>query len=271
MIGIDVSHWNGDINWGIVDADFVLMKCTQGNGYFDDKYTRNKEGCVYYSIPHGVYHYFEPDIDGASQAEFFYQKAGDKYLQVWVLDVEKASSVNVANHNLNLEKAVKRLRELTGEQPWIYTSKYKWQVCTGDLVTDWAQGCQLWVAHYTTALTPLLPVGWYTWGMWQYSDNGAVAGISPVDVNRYNGTKDEMLVEFGNGQEVEPPPTTERVKITAFFLNIRSSPMVADNILGLTYKGKVWDVMGRVKADDGREWVQIAPSAYIAGWYTTPA
>ena len=272
MIGIDVSHWNGDLDWGLLypSIGFALMKCTQGITYFDDKYARNKEGCVKYGIPHGVYHYFEPDIDGDRQAEYFFKKAADPTLLVWVLDVEKQSAISTENHNLNLEKAVKRLREFTGEQPWIYTSKYKWNICTGDLIADWAQRCQLWVANYTTASAPILPAGWGTWGMWQYSEDGEVAGVYPLDVNRYNGTAEEMQLDFGNGSIPPEPQRVDKVRVVyQGGLNIRSAPVVATStLIGGAYYGSIWGVLGRVTDSLGRTWIQIGTQAFIAGWYT---
>jgi hypothetical protein len=64
-------------------------------------------------------------------------------------------------------------------------------------------------------------------------------------------------------------PTLDRVRVSyAYGLNIRSAPIVATNIIGGAYYGSIWTAMNRVKDSLGREWVQVGPSAYIAGWYT---
>jgi hypothetical protein len=65
-------------------------------------------------------------------------------------------------------------------------------------------------------------------------------------------------------------PSLDRVRVSyAYGLNIRSAPVIATNIIGGAYYGSIWTALGRVKDALGREWVQIGPSAFIAGWYTT--
>jgi GH25 family lysozyme M1 (1,4-beta-N-acetylmuramidase) len=264
MIGVDVSHWDGIIDWGSVTADFAIMKCTQGVTYFDDQYLANKAGCVANQIPHGVYHYFEPDIDGTLQAEYFYSKANDKELKVWVIDVEKAGTGLV----YNLEKMIRRLWDLTGWNPVIYTRAGFWNVYV-PVMPDWAKPCPLWVANYTTAATPLIPNGWTSWLIWQYTESGTMVGITgAVDLNRFNVAADDMFQFFGNGSAVFP--SLDRVRVSyAGGLNIRSAPIVATNIIGGAYYGSIWTAMNRVKDSLGREWVQVGPSAFIAGWFTT--
>src|SRR5260370_17579968 len=45
----------------------------------------------------------------------------------------------------------------------------------------------MWVANYTTAASPTLPVGWSNWALWQYSSTGIVPGISgKTDLDQLN-------------------------------------------------------------------------------------
>ena len=268
MIGIDVSHWQETIDWACAapNIGFAILKCSQGTTIADFYYARNKAECLINGVAHGAYHWLEPDIDGQAQANYFYEKGNDPDMAVWVLDVEEAG----AGLMINLEKAVKRLRELTGHQPIIYTSAGFWNYNT--LTTpDWAAACPLWVANYTTAAAPLMPRGWTSWRIWQYTDRGTVPGIAGgVDCNRFNGTDAEALAFFGNGDEFAQPIVSSRVK-TLVAVNIRSAPIVSTTtLLGYSYAGKVWEVMARVKDADGREWCQVGPAAFIAGWLTVP-
>ena len=63
MKGIDVSEWNGDINWAKVaksDVDYAIIRCGHGDNYEyqDDIYfKKNVEGCIKNKIPFGVYIY----------------------------------------------------------------------------------------------------------------------------------------------------------------------------------------------------------------------
>lgn len=60
MRGIDVSAWNGVINWKKVaksDVDFAIIRCYDSKK-IDDKYLeRNIKGCEKYKIPYGIYLY----------------------------------------------------------------------------------------------------------------------------------------------------------------------------------------------------------------------
>lgn len=63
MKGIDVSHYNGNIDWKTVaesDIDYAIIRCGYGNDQTnqDDKYwQQNVKGCEDNNIPYGVYIY----------------------------------------------------------------------------------------------------------------------------------------------------------------------------------------------------------------------
>ncbi len=156
MIGIDVSHWQGVIDWAKVAqaVDFAILKCTQGIDICDGMYIANKPGCELHGIPHGVYHFMEPEVDGEKQVDYFFRNAADVTLNIWVLDVEWMG----AGLALNLEKAVKRLKYLTACPPVIYTNANCWNT-TFPVMPEWAKECPLWVSNPTTAVSPYMPRG----------------------------------------------------------------------------------------------------------------
>ena len=57
--GIDVSEWQGDINWSSVNADFAVLRAGYGRyaAQEDKKFKANYSGCKDYHIPCGVYWY----------------------------------------------------------------------------------------------------------------------------------------------------------------------------------------------------------------------
>ena len=86
-----------------------------------------------------------------------------------------------------------RIYERTGVQGVIYCSPNFWRTNMGDTTWFSDNGYDvLWVAHWTTATTPIVPGGAWGgdgWTFWQYTSDGSVPGISGrVDLNRYNGT-----------------------------------------------------------------------------------
>jgi lysozyme len=77
-LGVDVSHYQGDIDWaaaGKAGVDFAYIKASEGEGYADPAYQTNSGGCVQAGIPYGAYHFFRFDREGAKQAEFLLKTA----------------------------------------------------------------------------------------------------------------------------------------------------------------------------------------------------
>src|SRR5689334_8176869 len=73
-IVIDVSHWQGNVNWpalakaGVVAA---FIKATNGACDVDDMYSKNVEGARAAGIKVGSYHFMLSNQDPDQQAEKF--------------------------------------------------------------------------------------------------------------------------------------------------------------------------------------------------------
>jgi hypothetical protein len=93
-----------------------------------------------------------------------------------------------------------------GRTPLVYTRGSWWDPI---IAKDVCGSNPLWVAHYTTAASPLLPKkgGWATWKMWQYSSSGRVDGIAGnVDMDRFDGMQADVDAFFYfEGGVVVPP------------------------------------------------------------------
>ena len=75
MYGIDVSRWQGDIDWSKVAADgitFAMIKCGGGDDglYEDRKFKQNIQGALANGIQVGIYFY-----SGATDAKTAYDEA----------------------------------------------------------------------------------------------------------------------------------------------------------------------------------------------------
>ena len=58
--GIDVSAWQGQIDWDAVanyGIDFVLLRITEAGNVIDSCFEKNFSGCQKHNIPVGVYKY----------------------------------------------------------------------------------------------------------------------------------------------------------------------------------------------------------------------
>ena len=71
IAGIDVSHWNGRVNWRTaLDAGalFMFAKATQGLTYVDETYRANVEGAYTAGVLRGAYHFYDYQQFGKPQA-----------------------------------------------------------------------------------------------------------------------------------------------------------------------------------------------------------
>ena len=94
--GIDVSHWQGTINWNSVRAagiEFAWIKATEGTSYKDPQFNRNYPNAHAAGVIRGAYHFARPGASsGAVQANFFASNGGawsaDNLTLPGVLDLE---------------------------------------------------------------------------------------------------------------------------------------------------------------------------------------
>ncbi len=74
LLGIDVSHYQGVVNWGAVKAagcSFAFAKATEGTGIVDSEFAANWSGMKAAGLARGAYHFFHPSEDAAAQASRF--------------------------------------------------------------------------------------------------------------------------------------------------------------------------------------------------------
>lgn len=191
--GIDVSHYQGEIDWKKVKAfgiQFAFIKATDGVNGVDPNLARNTSGAQEAGIPFGLYHFMRPDPtpgNAEKQAEHFlsFENVVAPGLLPPVLDVELPGIDTESVHWW-----LRRASQATGTVPLIYgSSSY-----LAEHFKDWVgvDYYPLWVAHYITHSAPATHP-WKTWDFWQYTNSGHVDGIlGPVDLDWYNGTSEEL-------------------------------------------------------------------------------
>jgi GH25 family lysozyme M1 (1,4-beta-N-acetylmuramidase) len=210
--GIDVSHWQGSINWSSVrnaGIEFAWMKATEGTTYTDPSFDANYPAAHAAGVIRGAYHFALPDVSsGATQANFFASNGGawsaDNLTLPGVLDIESnpygSSCYGLSTTSMRswITDFYNTYKARTGRDMVIYTSPSWWTSCTGSW-SGMASLSPLWVAHWTSASSPTLPGGFSVWTVWQYTSSGSVSGISGnVDRNRFNGSRDRLLALANN-------------------------------------------------------------------------
>jgi GH25 family lysozyme M1 (1,4-beta-N-acetylmuramidase) len=185
--GIDVSHWQGEIDWRKVAGAgkrFVFLKATDGHDFLDPTFFRNRTGARSNGLRVGAYHFARPDPskgDAVEEARWFVSQADPRPGNLLpVLDLETSKGLDRKGVTLWARRWVAEVRRLTGVTPLVYTSPYGWLSRTGDSRALARDGAPLWIAHWGVS-APLLPAGGWDgqgWRVWQYTSHGHVAGIS---------------------------------------------------------------------------------------------
>jgi GH25 family lysozyme M1 (1,4-beta-N-acetylmuramidase) len=215
--GIDVSHWQGSINWTSVRNDgvkFAFVKVADGVGDYDETYPTNLGGAIAAGIPVGPYHYAYPytnnvnaEVDARNEANYFaslihpyYQNSG--VLLRPVLDIEaKANVGTTAQEKVYLSQWVRTFQTTIHDRLGVYPLIYTYSSFASTYFESDLSQYDLWIANYnyTPPTTPpasqYLP--WSDWDFWQHSSTGSIAGISGnVDLDVFDGTLLELAQQF---------------------------------------------------------------------------
>ena len=193
--GIDVSHWQGRVDWERVADDeiaFAFIKATEGGDYVDPRFVANWDGAARAGVLRGAYHFYRPQTDAAVQAQQFLRTVGARAGDLPpVLDVEVTDGRSADAIAAGVRTWLEMVERATGRRPIVYTRAGFWNQVGGGF-----GAYPLWVAHYGVA-EPAIPSDWDRWTFWQHSDAGRVAGISGnVDLNWFAGGWEELR-EFG--------------------------------------------------------------------------
>ena len=206
VMGVDVSDYQGDIDWDILEAQgvrFAFIKATEGSGYTDASFQRNITSAEGSGIKTSAYHFFSFDSAGATQADNFIAAIGDAKLDMPpAVDIEYYG--DKALHKPTREETreilgelLDRLEQHYGVKPVIYTTLPAYLRYVRRDFPDYP----LWIRSVDAE--PDL-IGWT---FWQYSGEGILDGYygdeKYIDLNVYNGTKEEFEKEFLASDETE--------------------------------------------------------------------
>lgn len=194
VLGIDVSKWNGNIDWAAVKAsgvDYVIIRVgyrgsTAGALIDDSRFIANINGAKGAGLKVGVYFVTQAvnDVEAVYEASMVLDRIKGYSLDLPVfLDVEpsggRGDRIDKATRTSVIIAFCETIRS-AGYSAGVYANK-TWL----DTKMDASQlgNYKIWVAHYSS-------VCGYTgrYDMWQYTDKGTISGITgSVDLNlRYS-------------------------------------------------------------------------------------
>ena len=187
--GIDVSRWNGVIDWPTVanyGMGFAILRITEAGNVIDSYFEANYKGCTANSIPVGVYKYSY--AVNVSEIQYEAKKVievlnGRKLDYPVFLDIEDKCQENLSKHlMMQMINAFREIIIKAGYQFGIYCG-YSWYQY--QLPED-AKKYDCWLAAYPSQddgtmqirLKPAAGIGW------QYSSKAKIPGIAgTVDRN----------------------------------------------------------------------------------------
>lgn len=177
--GMDVSKWQGSINWSEVKKDgteFAILREGWGkksSTQIDKQFKRNYENAKSVGIPVGCYHYSYADsvLDARLEAEFCLENIRGLKLEYPVcFDIEDREMLKLSNRQrTDIVKAFCGEIEKAGYYAMFYCSAH-WlnnYLIKDELIRKY----DLWLAQWDVG-TPAVSCG-----IWQKSDKGTINGI----------------------------------------------------------------------------------------------
>jgi len=207
--GIDVSNWQGTINWTKVAKagyKFAIAKATESTNYDDPTYLANRNGSKAAGLAFGAYHFAKPSgtslaavtASASAQADHFLGFATPQPGELPpVLDLEATGNLSAKLLEAWTEAWAQEVYARLGVHPLVYSSPAFWQAHLGDSTAIAAAGTTLWIAHWTSASKPWVPAqNWngLGWTFWQWTNCLSVPGIAGcVDGDRMHGTSPSSI------------------------------------------------------------------------------
>lgn len=178
--GIDVSKWQGNINWNEVKKDgteFAIIREGWGKKsptQIDKKFKENYENAKAVDIPIGSYHYSYADSvdDAKREAEFCLENIrGMQFEYPICFDIEDRTMLSLSNRQrTDIVKAFCSEIEKAGYYAMFYCN-LNW--LNNYLFKDELIGkYDLWLAQWSVGIPSV------SCGIWQKSDKGVISGIS---------------------------------------------------------------------------------------------
>lgn len=194
-LGIDVSSYQGDIDWAKVASDgytFAYIKATEGKGYRDPKFAKNWKAAQAEGLTVGAYHYFTLCSSGADQAKEFLSTVpvNDAALPP-AIDLEFDGACDkrpeAKRAQAEIDTFLREVESAWGRRVMVYSSS-EWRRHYG---LPHANGRPAWL--YSDKARPDDP----EWAVWQLHFKGEVSGIKgdvDIDVARAEKVKARSML-----------------------------------------------------------------------------
>ena len=191
---IDVSSWQGTINWDTIkkneDIDSAIIRVGWGTSYndpcgLDSYYDRNMKEVQRLGIPYGVYIYAYAETVQAAEkeADFVISKLNQYNApkNTWVWYDAEINSISRNTYNTVIPAFVNKMKKAGYNNVGVYSGVRQLDTTNGNTNTSTIRSYPIWVSQY---YKDLQYTG--TYKGWQYASDEHVDGISGnVDVSMF--------------------------------------------------------------------------------------
>ncbi len=195
--GIDVSRYQGPINWNAVKQSgirFAYLKATEGKDYVDPMYRAHLHGAYAARVRVGAYHFYHFCSSPEAQAALFSRvvERSDGWLPP-VVDLEwhHQSSCRRRPSHREIYNEISRfnaaMMQRYGQRPIIYTNP-SFYVEEG--LWQFRNSNEFWLR--STTANPSIRYRGQNWAFWQYTGTGRIPGVrGNVDINVFAGSEED--------------------------------------------------------------------------------
>lgn len=197
VIGVDVSSYQGDIDWEMLssqDISFAFIKATEGSSFVDPYFEKNWENAANTDLRIGAYHFFSFESSGETQADLFCSTVTpvDNMLPP-VIDVEfygrfeSEKDLNISEVKHELRILVDLISDKYGMKPIIYASDESYEAIVKNDFDD----CDLWFRSVYFSIPNEIEAVF-----WQFSNRHRLDGYSGeevyIDMNVFCGRSEDF-------------------------------------------------------------------------------
>jgi lysozyme len=202
--GVDVSYYQGDIDWPTLRANgvsFAYIKATEGGDYLDSKFAHNWAAAEEAGLKRGAYHFYYLCRPVREQIAWFVSHVPrDPDALPPAVDMEwvptsKTCTVRPPRAKIiaDLQLFLDSLEHHYGKRPLIYaTASFHHDVLEGAF-NDYP----FWLRAIDGP--PGERYGFRPWHFWQYSARGTLPGVNGhIDKNAFAGSKADWAAFVGD-------------------------------------------------------------------------
>ncbi len=227
--GIDVSKWQGEINWNKVKASgvqFAMLRVGYGRfvGQADETFEKNYQNAKAAGVFVGAYHYSYAKTVAQAKEEAAYclrLLKGKTFEFPICYDVEDDRQKDLSKEEISdIVAAFCETLEDAGYYVSVYMN-YSW--LNTKVREDIFEKYDIWLAHWVNNTTFARP-----YGLWQYTSNGTTDGIAGrVDLNfAYKNYPDIMVKNGLNGYKKASAPNKPNAPFSAkMMVTLHNTPL----------------------------------------------